>query len=129
MTLLTAENLCKRHKDQIILEQVSFTIRSGERIALVGKNGIGKTTLLEIMAGKQSADSGTVSRPRDCVIDYIEQEKSDYLDMTLFDFVADARAELIRDAARDRRRWSTISRRTRPTRASSERLGHASARL
>jgi ATP-binding cassette subfamily F protein 3 len=96
MTLFTAENLCKRHKDQIILEQVSFTIRTSERIALVGKNGIGKTTLLEIMAGKQSADSGSVSRPRDCIIDYIEQEKSEYLDMTLFDFVADARADLIR---------------------------------
>jgi ATP-binding cassette, subfamily F, member 3 len=96
MTLLTAENLCKRHKDQIILDQVSFSIRSGEHIALVGKNGIGKTTLLEIMAGKQSADSGTVNRARDCVIDYIEQEKSEYLEMTLFDFVADARAELIR---------------------------------
>ena len=96
MTLFTAENLCKRHKDQIILDQVSFTIKSGERIALVGKNGIGKTTLLEIMAGKQSADSGSVSRPRDCIIDYIEQEKNEYLGMTLFDFVADARAELIR---------------------------------
>ena len=96
MTLFTAENLSKRHKDQIILDQVSFTIKSGERIALVGKNGIGKTTLLEIMAGKQSADSGSVSRPRDCIIDYIEQEKNEYLGMTLFDFVADARAELIR---------------------------------
>ncbi len=96
MTLLTAENLCKRHKDQIILDQVSFAIQSGEHIALVGKNGIGKTTLLEIMAGKQSVDSGTVNRAKDCLIDYVEQEKNEYLDMTLFDFVADARAELIR---------------------------------
>lgn len=95
MTLLTAENLAKRHKDQVILDQVSFAVHTGERIALVGKNGIGKTTLLEIMAGKQSADSGAVNRARDCIIDYIEQEKSEYLDMTLFDFVADARADLI----------------------------------
>ena len=95
MTLLTAENLCKKFRDQVILEQVSFTLRSGERVALVGKNGIGKTTLLEILAGKQSVDSGTVTRAKECRIDYIEQEKGEYLDMTVFDFVTDARADLI----------------------------------
>ncbi|MEW5796720.1 MAG: ABC-F family ATP-binding cassette domain-containing protein [Candidatus Zixiibacteriota bacterium] len=95
MTLFTADSLSKRHKDQVILDRVSFTLRSGERIALVGKNGIGKTTLLEIIAGKQSVDSGVVCRPRDCIVDYVEQEKNEYLDMTLFDFVADARSDLI----------------------------------
>jgi ATP-binding cassette subfamily F protein 3 len=95
MTLLSAENLCKKFRDQIVLEQVSFTLRTGERIALVGKNGIGKTTLLEILAGKQSVDFGTVTRAKECRIDYIEQEKSEYLDMTVFDFVADARADLV----------------------------------
>ena len=96
MTLLSVENLCKKHKDQVILDQVSFTLGSRDRIALVGKNGIGKTTLLEILAGKQTSDSGSINRSRRCIIDYIEQEKHDYLDMPLFDFVADARAELIR---------------------------------
>jgi ATP-binding cassette subfamily F protein uup len=66
MTVLTAENLCKKFRDQVVLEQVSFALRSGERIALVGKNGIGKTTLLEIITGKQSVDSGTVTRAKEC---------------------------------------------------------------
>ncbi|MCX6834956.1 MAG: ATP-binding cassette domain-containing protein, partial [candidate division Zixibacteria bacterium] len=96
MTVLTAENLCKKFRDQVVLEQVSFSLRSGERIALVGKNGIGKTTLLEIITGKQSVDSGAVTRAKECRIDYIEQEKSEYLNMTVFDFVADARADLVR---------------------------------
>lgn len=96
MTLLTADRIGKKFKDQVLVDQVSFAVRDHERIALVGKNGIGKTTLLEIIAGKQTPDVGTVNRARDCVIDYIEQEKSEYLEMTLFDFVADARAELIR---------------------------------
>ncbi len=95
MTLLSAENLCKRHKDQIILDQVSFTIGDRDRIALVGKNGIGKTTLLEILAGKRSPDTGVVNSARRTAIDYIEQEKREYLEQTLFGFVADARAELI----------------------------------
>jgi ATP-binding cassette subfamily F protein 3 len=95
MTLLSAENLCKRHKDQIILDQVSFTVGDRDRIALVGRNGIGKTTLLEILARKQSPDSGAVNCAKRTIIDYIEQEKTEYLEQTLFDFVADARAELI----------------------------------
>ncbi|MBI5266149.1 MAG: ABC-F family ATP-binding cassette domain-containing protein [candidate division Zixibacteria bacterium] len=95
MTLLAAEQIAKRFKDQIILETVSFTIFAGERIALVGKNGIGKTTLLEMLAGIQEPDTGTITRSRTCLIDYVEQEKTDYLDMSLFEFVTDARADLI----------------------------------
>ncbi|MBU0983022.1 MAG: ATP-binding cassette domain-containing protein, partial [candidate division Zixibacteria bacterium] len=95
MTLLACEHLTRKFKDQVILNDVSFTIVQNERIALVGKNGIGKTTLLEILAGKQEAETGTVNRPRACIIDYIEQEKTDYLDMSLFEFVAESRADLL----------------------------------
>lgn len=95
MTLLAAEQISKKFKDQVILEKVSFTIFAGDRIALVGKNGIGKTTLLEILAGLQEPDSGSITRSRACQIDYVEQEKTDYLEMTLFEFVADARRDLI----------------------------------
>ena len=52
MTLLAVEKISKKFKDQIILESVSFTINSNEIIGLVGKNGIGKTTLLEISSRK-----------------------------------------------------------------------------
>lgn len=96
MTLLTATQITKKFKDQVILDKASFTILSGQRLALVGKNGIGKSTLLEIMAGKQSPDSGTIVRTKACIVDYIEQEKNEYLGMSLFDFVADARAYLIK---------------------------------
>jgi len=95
VTLLSAENLSKRFRDQVILDGISFTLRRSERIALVGRNGIGKTTLLEILAGKQSPDDGTVVKARECLIDYVEQEKSEYLEMSLFSFVADARADLV----------------------------------
>lgn len=95
MTLLSAERISKKFNDQIIFEQVSFTLQEGERIALVGKNGIGKTTLLEILVGKQHVDSGVISRSRTCKIDYVEQEKSDYHQMSLFEFVADSRSDLV----------------------------------
>lgn len=95
MTLLAADNLRKKFKDQVILDGVSFTITSADRIGLVGRNGIGKTTLLEILAGKEGVDSGQVTFARACMVDYVEQEKSEYLDQTLFDFVAGARRDLL----------------------------------
>lgn len=95
MTLLSAERLSKRFKDQVILNSISFTIKQGEKIALVGKNGIGKTTLLEILADRLSPDTGQVVKSRQCIADYVEQEKGEFLELSLFEFVADARRDLL----------------------------------
>ncbi len=95
MSLLAAERLSKKFNDQVILDEVSFTINPGDRIALVGKNGIGKTTLLEILAGKQETDTGVINKAKACHIDYVEQEKTEYLDLSLHEFVADARRDLL----------------------------------
>ena len=95
MTLVAAENVSKAYNDQIILSSASFTIGNTDRVGLVGKNGIGKTTLLEILAGKTRPDNGQITKSRSCQVDYIEQEKTDYLDFTLFDFVEAARQDLL----------------------------------
>ncbi len=95
MTLLAAERISKRFNDQIIFQDVSFTIGDSERIGLVGKNGSGKTTLFEILAGAQELDSGSITRAKACRIDYAEQEKSGFLELTLFDFVSSARQDLL----------------------------------
>jgi ATP-binding cassette subfamily F protein 3 len=95
MTLLTAENICKKFNDQVIFDGVSFTVKTGDRIGLVGKNGIGKTTLFEIMSGRLQPDSGTITRSKACRIDYIEQDKTEYFNLSLFDFVASARSGLL----------------------------------
>jgi len=95
VTLLAADSITKRFDDQIILEDVSFTIQSGDRIGLVGKNGIGKTTLLDLMTGQARGDSGSMNLPKACTIDYVRQDKTEYLDQDLFDFVASARKDLL----------------------------------
>ena len=95
MTLLVAENISKRFSDQIILNQVSFTVKTGDSIGLVGKNGIGKTTLFEMIVDNMATDSGAITRARGCTIDYIAQDKATIKDMTLFDYAASARQDLL----------------------------------
>src|SRR5438128_5362473 len=59
--MLTISSLSKLYGDVVVLEGVSFMLRPGERVALVGANGTGKSTLLRIVAGELEATAGTVS--------------------------------------------------------------------
>ncbi len=94
MTLVAAERISRKFNDQVILDDVSFTIKANHRIGLVGKNGCGKTTLFEIIAGRMGLDRGAVHRSKQCRIDYIEQDLTAYDEKTLFEYVASARDEL-----------------------------------
>jgi ATP-binding cassette subfamily F protein 3 len=94
VSLLSADKIKKAFNEKVLFDNVSFTINKGERIGFVGKNGSGKTTLFDIMNGTQSVDSGNVTKSKECQIDYVEQEKSDYYQATLFDFVSSARSDL-----------------------------------
>jgi len=60
-----------------LFRDVTFRLTNGRRIALVGGNGVGKTTILEIIVGSQEADSGDVSRQKDLRIGYLPQELLD----------------------------------------------------
>ncbi|MDF9828944.1 ABC-F family ATP-binding cassette domain-containing protein [Parabacteroides sp. PF5-6] len=57
-----------------LFDEVSFVVNKKDRIALVGKNGAGKSTMLKIFAGQQSPTSGTVSIPRELTIGYLPQQ-------------------------------------------------------
>ncbi|MCK4574711.1 MAG: ABC-F family ATP-binding cassette domain-containing protein, partial [candidate division Zixibacteria bacterium] len=128
MTLIAADRLSKRFNEQVILDRVSFTIVAGERIGLVGRNGSGKTTLFELIAGLQEVDSGTVTRPKGCYVDYIEQEKSDYHDLTLFEYVASAREDLLQ-IRRDITRLEAVLAENPEDRNSLTRLGSIQSRF
>ncbi|MCI0686924.1 MAG: ABC transporter ATP-binding protein [Sporichthyaceae bacterium] len=58
---IVVENLCKRYGDVQAVDDLSFTVGSGEFFGILGPNGAGKTTTLEIVEGLRDADSGTVS--------------------------------------------------------------------
>lgn len=71
--MISIDNLCVEFSARPLFSNVSYVINDGDRIALVGKNGAGKSTMLKIIAGLQEPTSGTVAVPRDTSIAYLPQ--------------------------------------------------------
>ena len=71
--LLSAEQLCFGFTDELLLENVCFTLNEGERIGLIGANGEGKTTLIRLMLGELSPDSGKLAVKSGAKIGYLAQ--------------------------------------------------------
>jgi ATP-binding cassette subfamily F protein uup len=78
--LLNLEKVTKSYGVRILLDEVSLGVAEGERIGIVGRNGDGKTTLLNLMAGRETPDSGRVSLNRGLHVGYLDQR--DLLDDT-----------------------------------------------
>ena len=70
---LQVSSLTKSYGDRLLFADISFGISEGQRIGLIAKNGTGKTTLLNIIAGKEDADSGEIIFRRDLRIGYLNQ--------------------------------------------------------
>ena len=87
--VLTVTDLAKSF-DRQLFKNVSFEIKKGERIALVGANGIGKTTLFRIIMDRLAPDSGKSVLGANVFIGYYDQEQEDLsLDKTIFDEISD----------------------------------------
>jgi ATP-binding cassette, subfamily F, member 3 len=72
--VLSVSGLTKSHGSRLLFADVTFRLLPGRRIALVGGNGVGKTTILEIIVGLQDADGGEVARQKDVRLGYLPQE-------------------------------------------------------
>lgn len=71
--MISVDNLCVEFSARPLFSDVSYVINDKDRIALVGKNGAGKSTMLKIIAGLQEPSSGVVAVPRDTSIAYLPQ--------------------------------------------------------
>jgi ATP-binding cassette subfamily F protein uup len=74
ISYLQAENISKRYGDKLLFEGIDINISENQKIALVAKNGTGKTSLLNILAGTDTPDSGSLSSKRDLRIAYLPQQ-------------------------------------------------------
>lgn len=74
MNYATAENLTKSYGIKTLFEDISFNVNEGDKIAIVAKNGTGKSTLLKILLGKEIADSGEVTINKDVQVVLFDQE-------------------------------------------------------
>lgn len=89
--VLSVEHLSKSFLSQPLFEDISFEIKRGEHVAIIGDNGTGKTTLLKILNRVMSADSGSFTLGTNVHIGYYDQEHHVlHMEKTVFDEISDA---------------------------------------
>lgn len=88
--MITVENLAVEFSGATLFSEVSFVINPTDKIALMGKNGAGKSTMMKIIAGEQKATRGHVRAPKDAVIAYLPQHLLTEDDCTVFEEAAKA---------------------------------------
>ena len=92
--MLTASGLAKSYGPRELFRDVTLLLSPGRRIALVGGNGTGKTTLIEILMGTNRPDSGSVTKPRDMTLGYLPQDLVDTSNRTVIAEVVSGAGEL-----------------------------------
>ena len=95
MATLTIQGVSKQFGTQVVLEDLTLDVHTGETVGLVGANGVGKTTLFRLIAGEIPPDKGTITRSRGLDIGYLKQEPEIQLRRTLHDEVGSVFDELL----------------------------------
>lgn len=100
--VLNVEQLSMAFDENELFNNISFEVKKGEKVALIGRNGIGKTTLFKIILSKLKAKSGTFKLGANVIIGYYDQEQSDLnLNKTIFDEIADSYPTLTKTQIRN----------------------------
>src|SRR5687768_6233509 len=87
--MLVAKDVSFAHGGHVVLDRISLSVGPGTRIGLVGPNGIGKTTLLRVLAGDIEPDGGSLERsPRNVAVGYLPQEVDTIAGETLRQYLA-----------------------------------------
>ena len=92
--MISVDNLTVEFSGTTLFSGVSFVINPTDKIALMGKNGAGKSTMMKIVAGIQKATRGNVSAPKDTVIAYLPQHLLTEDDCSVFEEASKAFAHI-----------------------------------
>ena len=94
MPLLTLTNASLAYGHHALLDKINFQIDAGERVCLVGRNGMGKSTLFRVISGQSQLDDGELWQQDTLKISYLEQEVPADLQDSIFDVVASGLGEV-----------------------------------
>jgi ATP-binding cassette subfamily F protein 3 len=86
--MIVVSGLTKAYGSNVLFESAGFSINSGDRIGLVGRNGHGKSTLIKILAGLEESDEGHINIPKSYSIGYLEQQLK-FDNKTILDFACE----------------------------------------
>jgi len=74
LNYLNVENISKSYGEVTLFENISFSIHKGQKIAFIAKNGTGKTSILKIISGEDTSDSGEITCRKNIVISFLSQD-------------------------------------------------------
>lgn len=95
MKILSVENLMKTYGEKTLFNEISFTVSEGQKIGLLGVNGTGKSSLLKIIAGIESADNGKIVVPKDYVVSYLPQHEDFDKNQTILEAVFESEDKIM----------------------------------
>ncbi len=96
LNLLSVEGLSKRYGPRVLFEDLTFGLAKGEKVALIARNGAGKTSILDILAGKESPDAGLVTYRKGTSVGFLTQEPEFPRGVTILDALLSADSEVTR---------------------------------
>ncbi len=99
MNYLRAENLSKHYGDRTLFENITISVEYGQKTALIAKNGTGKTSLLNILAGKDIPDSGNIVISKEISMAFLEQEPAMIPTFTVWETLFSGNNELLNAVA------------------------------
>ena len=88
--MLFASNISKAYSERTLFSGLSLSMSAGDRIALIGANGSGKTTILDILNGDSLPDAGSISGRRNTTVGYLKQEPPPFAGRSLLEEVLNA---------------------------------------
>ena len=93
--MLFASNISKAYSERTLFSGLSLSMSAGDRIALIGANGSGKTTILDILNGDSLPDAGSISGRRNTTVGYLKQEPPPFAGRSLLEEVLNANPDVI----------------------------------